>query len=124
MNIIYKLGMYSRMVTQATLGFRVVTIIKHKIKLSTLRVGYQRSCGTSSRASRMVTFMYERVRWRCGYKFAAMVVLIVYVKVKEGAPNTILYRHSLVGHTTLNFFSVDPVSPKNVIPNFFLSIFF
>ena len=57
MNIIYKIGMSSRMVTWESLGFRVVTIINHKIKLSTLRVGYQRSCGTSSRASRMVTFM-------------------------------------------------------------------
>ena len=45
MNIIYKLGKYSIMVTYETLRFRAVTIIKHKIKLSTLRVGYQRSCG-------------------------------------------------------------------------------
>ena len=45
MNIIYKPDMYSRMVTYETLGFRVVTIIKHKIKLRTLRVVYQRSCG-------------------------------------------------------------------------------
>ena len=42
MNIIYKPGMSSRMVTYENLGFGVVTIIKHKIKLSTLRVGYQR----------------------------------------------------------------------------------
>ena len=45
MNIIYKIGKSSRMVTYETLGFRVVTIIKHKIKLSTLGVGYQSSCG-------------------------------------------------------------------------------
>ena len=45
MNIIYKLGMASRMVSHETLGLRVVIIIKHKIKLSTLRVGYQRLCG-------------------------------------------------------------------------------
>ena len=45
MNIIYKPNMSSRMVTKDTLGFRVVTIIKHKINLSTLRVEYQRSCG-------------------------------------------------------------------------------
>ena len=45
MNKIYKFGKSSRMVTEETLGFRVVTIIKHKIKLSALRVGYQRSCG-------------------------------------------------------------------------------
>ena len=45
MNIIYKFGNYSRVVTYETLGFRLVTIIKHKIKLSTLRVGYHRSCG-------------------------------------------------------------------------------
>ena len=44
MNIIYKLGKFYRMVTEETLGFRVVTIIKHKIKLSILRVGYHRSC--------------------------------------------------------------------------------
>ena len=44
MNIIYKLGKSSRMVTSKTLGFRVVTIIKHIIK-RTLRVGYQTSCG-------------------------------------------------------------------------------
>ena len=45
MNIIYKLGKSSIMVTEASLGFTVVTIMKHKIKLSTVRVGYQRSCG-------------------------------------------------------------------------------
>ena len=45
MNIIYNLGKSSRMVTKDTLGFRVVTIIKNKINLSTLRVGYQRSFG-------------------------------------------------------------------------------
>ena len=38
--------------------------------------------------------------------FAAMVVLIIYVKFEEGSPNTILSRSGLVGHTTLNFFSV------------------
>ena len=38
--------------------------------------------------------------------FAAMVVLIIYVKFEEGSPNTILSRSGLVGHTNLNFFSV------------------
>ena len=45
MNIIYKIGKSSGMVTYPTLGFRVVTIINHKINLSTLRLGYHRSCG-------------------------------------------------------------------------------
>ena len=45
MIIIYKLGKSSSIVTYAILSFRVVTITKHKIKLSTLRVGYQISSG-------------------------------------------------------------------------------